>query len=73
MLPAFGTPQARALVPLFRNAIEKVVSVISAYFCKLSDSRKVIHKWKDAIAEDASGKSMIIDIPFWLSKATLDA
>lgn len=73
MLPAFGTQQARALLPLFRNTIEKVVSLILIRVWQESNSSKVVKKWKDAIAEEASGKSIIIDVSFWLNKATMDA
>lgn len=38
-----------------------------------SNSPKVVIKWKDTINSDVSGKSTIVNIPNWLSKATLDA
>jgi hypothetical protein len=56
MLPAFGTPETRAFLPIFTSVIEKIGS-----------------KWSDLIAADPSGKSRVIDIPSWLSRATLDA
>lgn len=73
MLPAFGTPETRAFVPLFRKAIGKV-----CLDGKLSNpvtlkSCQVVTKWTDFILADESGKSKVLDIPFWLSKATLDA
>jgi len=39
----------------------------------LSVANKLADKWKDIVANEASGGSHTLDIPTWMSKATLDA
>jgi hypothetical protein len=34
---------------------------------------QLANKWHELIEESASGESLVIDMPRWLSKATLDA
>jgi hypothetical protein len=79
MLSAFGTPESRALIPIFESAVAKV---------KMSLSSSVTHQirltfsfpsplqlstiWKDLIATSDSG-SVTVDVPSWLTRATLDA
>jgi hypothetical protein len=34
---------------------------------------QTVDKWNDMIATGASDKSMVIDIPSWMARTTLDA
>lgn len=34
---------------------------------------QLVDKWKDVIANEASGGSHVLDMPMWIGKATLDA
>lgn len=56
MLPAFGTPETRAFLPIFNDVIAKVAA-----------------KWFETAALDPVGNSAVVDVHFWMSKATLDA
>ncbi|EMD32992.1 hypothetical protein CERSUDRAFT_161087 [Gelatoporia subvermispora B] len=55
MLPAFGAPEARPLVPLFRGCAERLAS-----------------RWRE-ILECSDGHSGVMNVPRWISLATLDA
>jgi hypothetical protein len=39
----------------------------------ISFRTQLVDKWKDIIVNEASGGSHTLDIPTWMSKATLDA
>lgn len=74
MLPAFGTSELRAFVPIFHNAIEKVCSPLAqSRLVILIFAAKMASKWVDVITADSSGKSAVLNVRLWLSKATLDA
>ncbi|KAJ8594235.1 cytochrome P450 [Rhizopogon salebrosus TDB-379] len=55
IVPAFGAPEAKAFLPLFKGCAESMSN-----------------KWMDIIS-DSKEQSVVLDIPGWMSRATLDA
>jgi hypothetical protein len=78
-LPAFGAPESRALIPIFESAVAKVKQSLSSsrntsntfdIFLPLPLQLSTI--LRDLIATSDSG-SVTVDMPSWLTRATLDA
>jgi hypothetical protein len=83
MAPAFGPSESKALMPCFLSVANKVcedhrrllallLSIMSSDFPILFRTQ-LADKWKDIILNEASGGSHTLDMPTWVSKATLDA
>ncbi|KAL0573689.1 hypothetical protein V5O48_008260 [Marasmius crinis-equi] len=74
MNPAFSPSAAKALVPVFCSAASAVG--LSYYIIRSVTSSlsrlKLINRWKEdlSVAED---QSKVFNIPYWTSRATLDA
>ena len=75
MAPAFGSVEAKALLPHFMDAVTKAWQLCSHLFQEADwgPRRQMADKWSCIIENNKSGPSAIIDVNMWLSKATLDA
>jgi hypothetical protein len=85
LTPAFGPSESKALMPCFLSVANKVCEdhrcpltpllSIANHLTQFPDSfrTQLVDKWKDIIVNEASGGSHTLDIPSWMSKATLDA
>lgn len=74
MTPAFGLVEAKGLLPYFAQSATKVGSrLTSVRYCDNQTFPQLTDKWHELIAGEGSGESSVMDMPSWLSKATLDA
>jgi cytochrome P450 len=83
LTPAFGVSESKALMPCFLSVANKVCedhrrlptflrSLMNFNFPILFRTQ-LADKWKDIIVNETSGSSHTLDMPTWMSKATLDA
>ena len=76
MSPAFGPVEAKALYPYFTRCADSVSCCpirARSLMSKLNIARQIVDKWHEVISTKESEGAVIIDVHFWLSKATLDA
>jgi hypothetical protein len=71
MRPAFGAPEAKNFVPLFRNTADKV-SIVHSETLVQTSTVQIVTKMSEIIANDITGQSVTIDVLYWLTRATLD-
>jgi hypothetical protein len=43
------------------------------FIFSIQSHTQLADKWKDVVTGEASGGSIVLDIPTWMGKATLDA
>lgn len=77
MIPAFGVSETKALLPYFASCAAKVKkkrSNPSRHKAEISFefSYQMSTQWKDMISTSLD-QSALVNIPAWLSRATLDA
>ena len=75
MAPAFGLVEAKGLLPYFMDSATKVCEVRLQFISEigLSSCHQMADKWGDILANDNSGRSVVIDANLWFGRATLDA
>ena len=88
LTPAFGLNEVKALVPRFLMVANRVRDEATGVFCHdvsffgiqspnfnlpISSRIQLVDKWRDLVANEASGGSHILDMPAWMGKSTLDA
>jgi hypothetical protein len=83
LTPAFGPSESKALMPCFLSVANKVCEhhrrplalllLIMNFNFPILFRTQLVDKWKDIIVNEASGGSHTLNIPTWMSKATLDA
>ena len=73
MLPGFSGPDAKAFVPIFSGCASKVRWIcVDLMLDILPMIAKLGAKWRDIITS-STDPSVVLDIPSWASRATLDA
>ena len=74
MRPAFSLSALRGFLPFFQYTSQRVHSSFSScsgitiLICVV----QLVTKWEESMAQDGS-TSLVLDIPAWLSRVTLDA
>jgi len=74
MLPAFGAPECKAFLTLFQGCAESVGTESLRILSTLNDDviSQLCNRWMDAI-NSSKEQSAVLNIPAWMSRATLDA
>ncbi|OJA15903.1 hypothetical protein AZE42_11499 [Rhizopogon vesiculosus] len=73
--PGFGAPESKAFLPLFQGCAESVGTEVTPYSLNSHQQRdpsQLSNKWMDVIM-NSKEQSAVLNIPAWLSRATLDA